>query len=635
MNVLTIDYILEELKEGRQVWDKSMLDILLPYNEDRTLHNTTTEELLYYLNNGYINIEVEKCFSYSDEYRFEEIVLEQYGDDLLLFAEKTFGQQGSYGLGIDYLVWNWLCQKGEGIYEPKRSILSFYAPALKISGRHFDCKPKYVLDRLKKGDNAFIVSLIIDKTVCLVTFNNTDSFREFCKGGKKKDQALKKEYLRQYDKKEIEKLHYRNFLPQDVGTKKDHIQEYDLVCWLDKEEDELKKGVVMSLLNPGEDAGEVMQEIPSTGFVHLRRKLLGPAKTSQPRCLVKVHQNNTEEYYTPSLSDLYVVLSEGEDHLYRLVNFFLETTKQGIEFQIVENGSGNWNAAYIPIEHRLEIHYLTMYNTILTSFINKNISPEEIVSITISHELGHADNRSRYNFADDFAEKVDSINQILKELHSVCGGSTWHNEAHKLSIEQLFGLKKDIENACVGLKEYSLMELRSEYEAWKYGREFVPNHLLSYYDKTNWESYEGYVKTNNQLLWSIHNYQSFVDGLIRFRFKKGMSKYDYYLKKSEEDRRQKFDTLKRKFSLDNYPDDYLFSPSEIKDIYNAYKELDRYDSGRMETQKIRYRIQKGKIQGSYERRGYETGYVAYKVGVIEFMKENGIEPFYEKGMNKS
>jgi hypothetical protein len=129
MNVITLDYIFEELKEKRVKWDKSMLDCLVPEHVNDLSQKTSAEELIYHLNKGNIKVEVEKCYSFLEDNHFRYFLDEEQENKLNFFLKTTFQDRRQYSDGIyDYCAWKWLESKGEMKYQPKRSKISFFAP---------------------------------------------------------------------------------------------------------------------------------------------------------------------------------------------------------------------------------------------------------------------------------------------------------------------------------------------------------------------------------------------------------------------------------------------------------------------------------------------------------------------------
>jgi len=633
MNVITLEYILEELKEERPIWDKDMLDCLVPGHINNLNQEVSVEELIYHLNKGNVTVEIIKSHSFSNDNYSVCFSNEEQENEYKGFLENNFHNRSLYGDGIyDYCTWKWLKSMGETEYQPKRSKLSFFAPTLKISGRKHDCKPMYILDRLKKGDHAFITVFRKGDSIYLAIFNNTNSFIKIIKEQKKKIKALKSLYQNGSRKKDIETLKNRSFEPGDIGAMNKTVKQYDLVCWMEKQE--LKKGLVTQIVEVGEDVNQIIDEIPM-GFFYVKRNFFGKSRSDKRRCLVKLlHSTNEEYYYTPPLSDVSVVMSGSVDDVYGLTAAFFENVNQDIKWELVDDDNDAWNAAYIPHLNKIVIDSNRMLNTIIINFINENILPRETIAMILSHELGHADKRSLYNYTNFSEEYAESLNQSLQYISKVCKVSLWSSEASKMNIEQLKKLRNKIEQVHTQLSEFGEMELRSELEAYEYGKEYVLPHLLPRFNKTNWDSFESYMKKDRERNFRMSYYHAYVECLIRFQLKKGMHKSNYLIWKVEEDEKQDFIILKKKYSLNNYPDDYLFSCSEVKDIYNAFKEKDKYSKGRMETQKVSYLIQKGKING-HKKEGYRAGYVVNKDGVLKFMQENGIEPFYEERCEES
>lgn len=627
MNAITLEYVLEELKEERPLWDKDMLDCLVRGHVNDLNQEASAEELIYHLNKGNVTVEVKKSYTFSEDDYYMSFSNEEQENEYKDFLKTSFQNRSMYGDGIyDYCAWEWLKSMGETEYQPKRSKLSFFAPTLKASGRKHDCKPVYILERLKKGDHAFITVFRKGESIYLAIFNNSSSFMKIVKEQKKKERALKSLY-KKGSSKSIESLKDRSFNPADIGTISERVKQYDLVCWIENQE--LKKGLVTQIVEAGEDVNQIIDEIPMN-FFYVKRKFLGESKVNKKRCLVKIlHSTNEEYYYSPPLSDVSVVMSGSVNELYKLVNDFFKSVTQNIEWELVDDDSGNWNAAFIPHVNKVVIDFNRMLNTIIINFINENILPNETIILILSHELGHADKQSLYNYKNFTEEYAESLNESLQYISEVCKVSYWHSEASKMDIEQLEKLKDKIEQVYAQLSEFSEMELRSELEAYEYGETYVPPHLLPHFAKTNWDSFKGYLKTNKERIFKVLYYRSYVECLIRFQLKKNMHRSNYLGWKIEEDKKRKFIYLKKEYSLNNYPDNYLFSCSEVKDIYNAFKEKGKNSKGRMETQKVSYLIQNGKIDGR-KRDGYRAGYVTNKDGVLKFMKENGIDPFYEE-----
>ncbi|MGF9891558.1 hypothetical protein ABEX78_23145 [Priestia megaterium] len=627
MNVITLEYVLEELKEERPLWDKDMLDCLVRGHVNDLSQEASAEELINYLNKGNVTVEVKKSYTFSEDDCFMSFSNEEQENEYKDFLKANFGNRSMYGDRIyDYCAWEWLKSMGETEYQPKRSKLSFFAPTLKVSGRKHDCKPAYILERLKKGDHTFITVFRKGESIYLAAFNNSNSFMETVKEQKKKERALKSLY-KKGSTKSIESLKDRSFNPADIGTINETVKQYDLVCWI--KDQELKKGLVTHIVEAGEDVKQIIDEIPMS-FFYVKRKFLGKSKVNKKRCLVKIlHSTNEEYYYAPPLSDVSVVMSGSVNKLYELVNVFFKNVNQDIEWELVDDDSANWNAAFIPHVNKVVIDIKRMLNTIIINFINENILPNETITLILSHELGHADKKSLYNYKNFTEEYEESLNESLRYISEMCKVSYWHSEASKMNNEQLKKLKDKIEQVYAQLSEFGEMELRSELEAYEYGKVYIPPHILPYFSKDSWNSFKGYMKTNKERIFRVLYYRSYVECLIRFQIKKNMNRSNYLRWKIEKDKNQEFIDLKKTYSLDNFPNDYLFSCSEVKDIYNAFKEKGKYSKGRMETQKVSYLIQKGKIDGR-KRDDYRAGYVANKDGVLKFMQENGIKPFYEE-----
>lgn len=633
MNVITLEYILEELKEERPIWDKDMLACLVPGHVDDLNQEVSAEELIYHLNKGNVTVEIKKSYSFSKDDYFIYFSDEGQENEYKTFLKTNFQNRSLYGDGIyDYCAWEWLKSMGETEYQPKHSKISFFAPTLKISGRKHDCKPAYILERLKKGDHAFTTVFRKGNSIYLAIFNNTSSFIETTKEQKKKIKALKSFYQKGSKKKDIDALKDSSFKAQNIGTIDEEVKQYDLVCWMTKKE--MKKGLVTQIIEVGEDARQLIKEVPMN-FFPVKRKFLGKSVSAKKRCLVKVlHTAKEEYYYAPAVSDVSIVMSGDEGSLYELATAFFKTTGQDIRFELTDDNKDQWNAAYIPHEDKIIIDSNRMLNTIITNFINENILPSETIAMILSHELGHADKRSLYNYTNFSEEYVESLNQSLQYITKACEVSFWSSEASKMNIEQLKKLRDKIEQVHTQLGEFGEMELRTEREAYEYGKEYVLPHLLPCFNKVNWDSFESYMKKDRERNFRMSYYRAYVECLIRFQLKKGMHRSNYLIWKLEEDKKQEFINLKKKYSLSNYPDDYLFSCSEVKDIYNAFKEKGKRSKGRMETKKVSYLIQKGKIDGR-KREGYKAGYVVNKDGVLKFMQENGIKPIYEESCEES
>jgi hypothetical protein len=116
---------------------------------------------------------------------------------------------------------------------------------------------------------------------------------------KREKRSLKKTYQKESWKKSNENLQSRSFKPQDIGTREKVVEKYDLVCWMAK--DEMKKGLVAQIIEVGEDAKQIIDEIP-VEFFSVKRKFIGTSISTKNRCLVKeLHTAKEEYYYNPAL----------------------------------------------------------------------------------------------------------------------------------------------------------------------------------------------------------------------------------------------------------------------------------------------------------------------------------------------
>jgi hypothetical protein len=122
-----------------------------------------------------------------------------------------------------------------------------------------------------------------------------------------------------------------------------------------------------------------------------------------------------------------------------------------VDFDIVITDSDN-PMNYVPSRFELKVNPMAI-NRYLNKNIHPNIAEEEVIEIMVCHELGH--------------HKELMFNPFINPIRVKEEGT--EEDWDKFVIER-------------------------EYGAWEYGKQFVPEHLMSEYNKLNENNLQVYKK---------------------------------------------------------------------------------------------------------------------------------------------
>lgn len=496
--VYVIDW-LNNIDRESCFYDSALLSTIIPKNESASKYSVyeypkDINKLVSLLNEGQIKLSyveldnIEEGFKPPDEYT--EKYLEAYpprGFFSMMFDEKVW---------LRYQAWKWLKQQGETNVEFRRGQRCITAHDLKLEIKTEFVQPGEIIKHLEKGVNGFYY---VPDTTILFQFSSTPLMKTELQKKRNNEKERKKTFLKSDSPNSIfpfaEEFSYEN--PSN------DVRKGDIVRWK-HDKSGFAKGIVSRIIEPFQNAQEVYENyLLDTRMVFYPKDLdflTADKIDSKERALVSYSDSPKKRqlnYITPKTDELMVVASLS--FMLEYAEWYVKQCGIQISVKMTNDRKEDFNAAYYSPDHSILIHEINMWNTIIHYYLHYDRKPEYTMALIISHELGHAHPIASKPLGPEFGSLVDEINHLLRILRETKGNF------FEQSLSELNVFRGNWEELDRNLKTFHYIELNAELDAWKYGREYVPNFLLDEFNRDNLAGYERYIKSQYKMKYEVAN----------------------------------------------------------------------------------------------------------------------------------
>lgn len=426
-------------------------------------------KFLVYLNEKMITITPYEFASYDEPLPNEEAL-----EEVILNNSRHYNL-----LNYKIFAYSWLQSKGESEPQFRAQKYTFFSESLNIAVKVGDVDLNHILEFLEEGGSGFAVVPLVVRggNRLLYLFELTEKYHNYITNEKATLNSLEQTYMGTQQQRKLYQKAFKDSR-QSLPKIKNMPTHPDIVDW-DTPINGKHSAIFVTYILAGEDARHVFEEFTEKN--QYKNKFSGTPIEDFHRALVyrgiTRGMQTTMEFYTPKLSEIRCVIVY--EQIFEIAQRFIQQT--GIDIDLIDGGQGEGqNASYDPEHHTITIYPPSLYGKVLYHYYKDQLSMTETIQIVLAHELGHAhpDNKPLHDRLGPVVSECNFYAQKLKRF------SMWH----KYTSEDLANIEYYLEVRRI----FNEMELQSEFAAWKFGREYIPEHLLWLYDQDNFGLYVEY-----------------------------------------------------------------------------------------------------------------------------------------------